>query len=66
MNKKILFLGVVGIGVSALAIAAKRLGEHVAGYDSFANKITEKLEALGRVIFICPNGVDVANFDIVV
>ncbi|WP_239354943.1 Mur ligase domain-containing protein, partial [Providencia rettgeri] len=66
MNKKILFLGVGGIGVSALAIAAKRLGAHVAGYDSVANKLTAKLEALGIVIFISPNGVDVANFDIVV
>ncbi|ABO47512.1 UDP-N-acetylmuramate--L-alanine ligase [Francisella tularensis] len=66
MNKKILFLGVGGIGVSALAIAAKRLGAHVAGYDSVANKLTAKLEALGIVIFTSPNGVDVANFDIVV
>ncbi|MDE4984595.1 Mur ligase domain-containing protein, partial [Francisella tularensis] len=51
MNKKILFLGVGGIGVSALSIAAKRLGAHVAGYYSVANKLTAKLEALVIVIF---------------
>ncbi|MDE4990451.1 Mur ligase domain-containing protein, partial [Francisella tularensis subsp. holarctica] len=66
MNKKIIILGVGGLGVSSLAIAAKRLGAHVAGYDSVANKLTPKLEALGIVIFISPTGYDVANFDIFV
>ncbi|APC90784.1 MULTISPECIES: UDP-N-acetylmuramate--L-alanine ligase [Francisella] len=66
MNKKILFLGVGGIGVSALAIAAKRLGAEVAGYDSIPNKLTAKLEVLGIVIFTSPSGIDVANYDIVV
>ena len=66
MNKKILFLGVGGIGVSALAIAAKRLGADVAGYDSIPNKLTAKLQTLGIAIFTSPNGVDVANYDIVV
>ncbi|MDE4951340.1 Mur ligase domain-containing protein, partial [Francisella tularensis] len=47
-----LFLGVGGFGVSALAIAAKRLGAHVDGYDSVANNVTAKLEALGIVLFI--------------
>lgn len=66
MNKKILFLGVGGIGVSALAIAAKRLGADVAGYDSIPNKLTAKLQTLGIAIFTSPSGVDVANYDIVV
>ncbi|MDE5031938.1 UDP-N-acetylmuramate--L-alanine ligase, partial [Francisella tularensis subsp. holarctica] len=58
------FLGLGLIVVSALGIAAKRLGAHVAGNDSVANKQTAKHEALGIVIFISPNRVDVANFDI--
>ncbi|OEZ33418.1 UDP-N-acetylmuramate--L-alanine ligase [Francisella endosymbiont of Amblyomma maculatum] len=66
MNKKILFLGVGGIGVSALAIAAKRLGAEVAGYDSIPNKLTVKLEVLGIAIFTSTSGIDVANYDIVV
>ncbi|MBK2267008.1 UDP-N-acetylmuramate--L-alanine ligase [Francisella philomiragia] len=66
MNKKILFLGVGGIGVSALAIAAKKLGADVAGYDSIPNKLTIKLESLGISIFSSPNNVDVSDYDMVV
>lgn len=66
MNKKILFLGVGGIGVSALAIAAKKLGAEVAGYDSKPNKLTTKLESLGIDIFSSPSEVDVTNFNMIV
>lgn len=66
MNKRILFLGVGGIGVSALAIAAKRLGGFVVGYDTKPNKLTAKLESLGVYIFSSPSEVDVANFSMIV
>lgn len=66
MNKKILFLGVGGIGVSALAIAADKLGASVSGYDSSPNKLTKKLQNLGINIFSSPSGVDVTSFDMVV
>ncbi|QLE79296.1 UDP-N-acetylmuramate--L-alanine ligase [Francisella sp. Scap27] len=66
MNKRILFLGVGGIGVSALAIAAKKLGAIVAGYDSKPNKLTAKLESLNIDIFSSPSEVDVANYSMIV
>ncbi|AIT09653.1 UDP-N-acetylmuramate--alanine ligase [Candidatus Francisella endociliophora] len=66
MNKKILFLGVGGIGVSALAIAANKLGAEVSGYDSSPNKLTKKLENLGISISSSPSEVDVASFDMIV
>ena len=66
MNKKILFLGVGGIGVSALAIAAKKLDAIVAGYDSRPNKLTAKLESLNIDIFSSPSEVDVANYSMIV
>ncbi len=66
MNKKILFLGVGGIGVSALAIAAKKLGAAVAGYDSKPNKLTDKLESFGVDISSSPSEVNVSNFSMIV
>ncbi|MCL4114407.1 UNVERIFIED_CONTAM: hypothetical protein GTU68_041297, partial [Idotea baltica] len=64
--KRILFLGVGGIGVSALAIAAKKLGAIVAGYDSKPNNLTTKLKSLGIDIFSSSNEVDVANYSMIV
>ena len=66
MKKKILFLGVGGIGVSALAIAANKIGAEVSGYDSNPNKLTKKLEESGINIYTSPSGVDIASFDMVV
>ncbi|GAB4223277.1 MAG: UDP-N-acetylmuramate--L-alanine ligase [Francisella sp.] len=66
MNKKILFLGAGGIGVSALTIAAKKLGAEVSGYDSNPNKITAKLQQLGIEIYTSPSKVNVENFDLIV
>ena len=66
LNKKILFLGVGGIGVSALAIAAKKLGAIVTGYDSKPNKLTVKLKSFNMDIFSNPSEVDVANFSMIV
>lgn len=66
MNKKILFLGVGGIGVSALAIAAKKLGADVDGYDSNPNKLTKRLEDLNISVFSSPSAVKAAGYDMVV
>ena len=66
MNNKILFLGVGGIGVSALAIAAKRLGTFVVGYDISPNKLTDNLKSLGIDIFSDPNLIDVTKFSMIV
>lgn len=66
LNKQILFLGVGGIGVSALAIAAKRLGANVVGYDSKPNDLTIKLENLGIEIFSNSNEIDVKDYSLVV
>ncbi|ASG67109.1 UDP-N-acetylmuramate--L-alanine ligase [Francisella halioticida] len=66
MNKKILFLGIGGIGVSALAIAARNLGAAVEGHDSKPSKLTAKLESLGIKIFITTNNINLSNYDMVV
>ncbi|AJC48341.1 UDP-N-acetylmuramate--L-alanine ligase [Allofrancisella guangzhouensis] len=66
MDKKILFLGVGGIGVSALAIAAKKLGAIVAGYDSKPSKLTIRLESLGVKVFSTPSEVRIKDYDMVV
>ncbi|MED7787923.1 UDP-N-acetylmuramate--L-alanine ligase [Francisella sp. 19X1-34] len=66
MNKKILFLGVGGIGVSALAIAARSLGATVAGYDCKPNKLTLKLESLGAKIYTSLDNIVLDDYDLVV
>jgi len=48
--KNIYFIGIGGIGMSALARYFKFLGKHVAGYDKTATQITSDLEALGIAI----------------
>lgn len=55
-----------GIGVSALAFIAKKLGAIVTGYDSNPNELTTKLESSGIDIFSNPDEISVANFDMVV
>lgn len=66
MDKKILFLGVGGIGVSALAIAARNLGAVVEGYDSSSTKLTSKLKSLGIKIFTTTNNISLSSYDMVV
>lgn len=66
MKEKILFLGVGGIGVSALAIAAKNLGASVDGYDSKPNKLTGKLGSLGVKVFTTTSNINLFNYDMVV
>ncbi|WP_150467252.1 UDP-N-acetylmuramate--L-alanine ligase [Francisella sp. SYW-9] len=66
MDKKILFLGVGGIGVSALATAARNLGATVVGYDYKPNKLTSKLESLGVKIYTSLDNIPLDNYDMVV
>src|SRR5215212_10967920 len=50
--KKIYFLGIGGIGMSALARYFKSLGAEVSGYDKTQTALTDELEREGiRVIF---------------
>lgn len=44
------FLGIGGIGMSALARYAKAMGKNVAGYDLTASPLTKKLEAEGIAV----------------
>ncbi len=46
----IYFIGIGGIGMSALAIYFNRLGKNVAGYDKTPTAITKKLEAIGIAV----------------
>ncbi|APC97117.1 UDP-N-acetylmuramate--L-alanine ligase [Francisella frigiditurris] len=66
MKKRILFLGVGGIGVSALAIAAKKLGAEVSGYDTKPSKITAKLVQKGINLYLSLDQVVVENYDMLV
>lgn len=66
MSKRILFLGVGGIGVSALAFAAKNLGFEVSGYDLKSNDLTSRLESLGANIFSDFDDIKVSNYDMIV
>ncbi|TBN05445.1 UDP-N-acetylmuramate--L-alanine ligase [Hyunsoonleella flava] len=43
----IYFIGIGGIGMSALARYFKSIGKHVSGYDKTPSEITKDLEALG-------------------
>lgn len=46
----VFFIGIGGIGMSALARYFKRLGKNVAGYDKTPTHLTEELEAEGIAI----------------
>ncbi len=50
--KKVHFIGIGGIGVSALARMMVLLGKEVAGSDQSSNLVIEKLEKIGANIFI--------------
>jgi UDP-N-acetylmuramate--alanine ligase len=53
--KNIYFLGVGGIGMSALARYFKHAGKEVAGYDKTSSKLTEELEREGIHIHYSEN-----------
>src|SRR5690606_5019352 len=48
--KNIFFLGIGGIGMSAIARYFKRIGKNVAGYDKTPTQLTHELEAEGIAI----------------
>ena len=48
--KNFYFIGIGGIGMSALARYFKSLGKNVLGYDKTQTKLTEKLQEEGIVI----------------
>jgi len=58
----IYFIGIGGIGMSALALYFNKLGKNVAGYDKISTEITENLENCGilihfdDVVELIPNG----------
>ena len=45
------FIGIGGIGMSAIAIALIKKGHSVSGSDLVKNKETQRLEELGAIIF---------------
>ena len=47
---KVYFIGIGGIGMSALARFFKHLGKTVAGYDRIQSNITEQLEKIGVAV----------------
>ena len=50
MSKTIYFLGIGGIGMSALARYFLRRGDRVYGYDHVASAITQQLQQEGAII----------------
>jgi len=53
--KKVYFIGIGGIGVSATARILKSQGREVIGSDLIASEVTSDLEKLGIKIFFCRN-----------
>ena len=43
------FIGIGGIGMSALARYFMHLGKNVAGYDKTETQLTDELQALGKI-----------------
>ncbi len=70
--KKIHFIGIGGIGVSALAKMMVQLGKDVSGSDVYQSTITDKLKSIGIAIKIghnsrnLPAGSDLAVYSIAV
>ena len=48
--KNVFFIGIGGIGMSAIARYFHRLGKNVAGYDKTRTHLTDELEAEGIAI----------------
>ena len=47
---KVYFIGVGGIGISALARYFKSIGKNVSGYDKTETELTKELESIGIAI----------------
>jgi UDP-N-acetylmuramate--alanine ligase len=64
---KVHFIGIGGIGVSALAQYYLGKGHEVSGSDLFGSKITEDLKEKGAAIFIGPNSAtNINDYDLVI
>ena len=59
--QNIYFIGIGGIGMSALARYFKFLGKNVAGYDKIPSQITKDLSALGIEIHFEDNVDNIPN-----
>ncbi|MEK7167560.1 MAG: UDP-N-acetylmuramate--L-alanine ligase [Patescibacteria group bacterium] len=70
--KKIYFLGLGGVGVSALALLLKEMGKEVLGSDESRNEIIEDLRKKGIKVFVpqraenIPAGIDLAVYSVAV
>ena len=60
--KHIYFLGIGGIGMSALARYFKAIGKTVSGYDKTSTKLTQALENEGIEVHYNDMGTDICNF----
>lgn len=66
MSKKIFFVGICGVGMSALAKLSKKMGYNVEGSDLFCCETSEELEREGIKVYIGHNKKNVKNQDLVV
>lgn len=64
--KSVHFVGIGGIGMSALAQHLLHLGVSVSGSDLHANVVTEKLQKCGAKIFVGHSAENVINSELVV
>jgi len=65
--KRVFFLGIGGIGMSALARYLSKSGMHVSGYDRESTTLTKKLEAEGiNIVYSDELKVDVESIDVVI
>lgn len=59
--QNIYFIGIGGIGMSALAFYFKKAGKNVAGYDKTPSKITSSLEKVGVGVHYTDFGTEIAH-----
>lgn len=65
MKKSIHFIGIGGIGMSAIAKIMLMQGHHISGSDIKESKVTHELNSLGAKIFIGHNTDNVGDADLV-
>ena len=64
--KKLHFVGIGGVGMSAIAYVINKLGYAVSGSDEKANSLTEKLQAEGVKVYIGHGKENIADSDAIV
>jgi len=65
-NKRVHFIGIGGISMSALAVLSNHKGAIVTGSDITKSRITDKLDKLGITVYYGHEAKNVLNSDIVV